>query len=89
MQLICLMFHEQTVLDIHRMTICIENHFSLNKMLLLIVGLWPYHRTKLIEFHQFFFTAILTNFKFCYRIGMFISLQLYYSLFNQYIVSHL
>ncbi|KAH0948760.1 hypothetical protein HN011_004045 [Eciton burchellii] len=44
------------------MAICIENHFSLNKILLLIAGLWPYHRTKLIDFQYFFFTAILTSF---------------------------
>ncbi|KAH0944342.1 Or9e65CTE, partial [Eciton burchellii] len=44
------------------MTICIENHFSLNKILLRIAGLWPYHRTKLIEFHHFFFSAILASF---------------------------
>jgi len=44
------------------MTISIENHFSLNRILLLIVGLWPYYRTKLIEFHHFFFTAILSSF---------------------------
>jgi hypothetical protein len=47
---------------VRRMTICIENHFSLNKILLLIAGLWPYHRTKLIDFQYFFFTAILTSF---------------------------
>jgi len=44
------------------MTISIEHHFSLNRILLLIVGLWPYHRTKLIDFHHFFFTAILSSF---------------------------
>jgi len=44
------------------MTISIKNHFSLNKILLLTIGLWPYHRTKLIEFHQILFTAILTSF---------------------------
>ncbi|KAH0948815.1 hypothetical protein HN011_008862 [Eciton burchellii] len=44
------------------MTICIENHFSLNKILLLIAGLWPYHRTILIDFHHFIFTTILTSF---------------------------
>jgi len=44
----------ETVFEIHRMMICIENHFSLNKMLFLTVGLWPYHRTKLVEFHFFF-----------------------------------
>jgi len=62
MQLLCLTFHDQMVLDIHRMTICIEDHFTLNKILFLIVGLWPYHRTKLVEFHFFFFLAILTSF---------------------------
>ncbi|KAH0948809.1 hypothetical protein HN011_008604 [Eciton burchellii] len=44
------------------MTICIENYLSLNKILLLTVGLWLYHRTKLVEFHLFFFTAFLTSF---------------------------
>jgi len=44
------------------MTISVEYHFSLNKILLLIVGLWPYHRTKLVEFHHIIFTAILSSF---------------------------
>jgi len=62
-QLLYLIFHDQTVLEnSSRMTICIENHFNLNKILLLIVGLWPYHRTKLTEFHHLFFTTILTSF---------------------------
>jgi len=76
MQFIRLMFHEQITLDIYRMTICIENHFTLNKMLLLTVGLWPYHRTKLIEFHQFFLTAILISF---------IVVQVYQSFINHII----
>jgi len=62
MQLLYLIFHDQIVLDIHGMTICIENHFSLNKIFFLTVGLWPYHRTKLVEFHFFLFVAILTSF---------------------------
>jgi len=53
---------DQTVFDIHRMTFCIENYFSLNKMLLLTVGLWPYHQKKLLEFQIFFFIAILTSY---------------------------
>ncbi|KAH0948813.1 hypothetical protein HN011_008858 [Eciton burchellii] len=45
------------------MTICIETqHFNLNKILLLTVGLWPYHRTKFVQCHVFLFTAILISF---------------------------
>lgn len=52
----------QTVFDARTM-ICIENeHFIINKFLLLIVGLWPYHRSKLVELQLFLFLTILISF---------------------------
>ncbi|XP_071575968.1 uncharacterized protein [Temnothorax nylanderi] len=36
-------------------------YFSLNKILLLAVGLWPYQRTKLVRFRFIFFLIILTT----------------------------
>ncbi|RLU21295.1 hypothetical protein DMN91_005668 [Ooceraea biroi] len=45
------------------MTICVvDQHFSLNKMLLRAVALWPYRRTKLIDFHVFLILVIFISF---------------------------
>ncbi|XP_026826131.1 uncharacterized protein LOC113562085 isoform X1 [Ooceraea biroi] len=45
------------------MTICVvDQHFSLNKILLRAVALWPYRRTKLIDFHLFLVLVILISF---------------------------
>lgn len=34
-------------------------YFNLNKILLLAVGLWPYQRTKFVQFRCIFFLTIL------------------------------
>ncbi|EZA47874.1 hypothetical protein X777_15249, partial [Ooceraea biroi] len=45
------------------MTICIvDQHFSINKILMRAVALWPYHRTKFVKFHLFLFFIILISF---------------------------
>ncbi|KAH0948808.1 hypothetical protein HN011_008603 [Eciton burchellii] len=42
--------------------IYIQTYFNLNRILMLAVGLWPYHRSKFIEFQMIFFFGILTSF---------------------------
>ncbi|KAL6418174.1 hypothetical protein ACFW04_012299 [Cataglyphis niger] len=43
--------------------ICIvTQYFNFNRILLLIVGLWPYQRTKLVLFQIILFFAILISF---------------------------
>ncbi|KAF3054247.1 Odorant receptor 331 [Nylanderia fulva] len=43
--------------------ICIETqHFKINRILLLLIGLWPYQRTFLIELQLITFLGILTTF---------------------------
>ncbi|EZA46661.1 hypothetical protein X777_03732 [Ooceraea biroi] len=45
------------------MAICVvQQYFSINKILFRAVALWPYHRTKLVEFHLTFFLVILISF---------------------------
>ncbi|XP_077264010.1 uncharacterized protein LOC143898422 isoform X1 [Temnothorax americanus] len=42
--------------------ICIETqYFSLNRILLLVMGLWPYKQSKLVRLHFIFFLSILTS----------------------------
>lgn len=53
-------FHGQTRVVSRRMMICIKTrHFRFNRLLLLSIGLWPYERTKLVEFHVTLFFGIL------------------------------
>ncbi|EZA48139.1 hypothetical protein X777_14321 [Ooceraea biroi] len=42
--------------------IYIQTHFNLNRILMLAVGLWPYQRSKFIEFQMILFFGILTSF---------------------------
>ncbi|XP_011345745.2 uncharacterized protein LOC105284145 isoform X1 [Ooceraea biroi] len=50
-------------LDIRSMTICVvDQHFSLNKILLRALALWPYHRTKLVELHLVLLFFIFISF---------------------------
>ncbi|XP_026828943.1 odorant receptor 4-like isoform X2 [Ooceraea biroi] len=43
--------------------ICIETqHFNINRILMLAVGLWPYQRSKFVEFHVFICYSILVSF---------------------------
>lgn len=37
-------------------------HFSINRILLLAVGLWPYHRSKLVQFQAVLFLSVITSF---------------------------
>ncbi|XP_071637170.1 uncharacterized protein [Temnothorax longispinosus] len=47
---------------VHRDMICIETqYFSLNRILLLVMGLWPYKQSKLVRLHFIFFLSILTS----------------------------
>ncbi|XP_026826125.1 uncharacterized protein LOC105285162 isoform X2 [Ooceraea biroi] len=63
MQTSYLVFLDQTFLDIRRMTISVvEQHFSISKILLRAVAIWPYHRTKLVKFHLILFHSILSSF---------------------------
>ncbi|KAH0949524.1 Or9e74CTE, partial [Eciton burchellii] len=43
------------------MMICIE-HFNVNRILMLAIGLWPYNRSKLVEFQLFVYYNILISF---------------------------
>ncbi|RLU21825.1 hypothetical protein DMN91_006201 [Ooceraea biroi] len=40
----------------------VEQHFSISKILLRAVAIWPYHRTKLVKFHLILFHSILSSF---------------------------
>ncbi|XP_032680471.1 uncharacterized protein LOC116848465 [Odontomachus brunneus] len=43
--------------------ICVEtDHFSINRILLLVVGLWPYQRSKLVRLQTIIIFAILMSF---------------------------
>ncbi|XP_019885675.2 odorant receptor 4-like [Camponotus floridanus] len=43
--------------------ICIKTqYFNLNRILLLAIGLWPYHQSKFVRFQAFLFFSILTSF---------------------------
>ncbi|XP_011163337.2 uncharacterized protein LOC105198346 isoform X2 [Solenopsis invicta] len=43
--------------------ICLETrHFNINRILLLIVGLWPYQRTPFVQFQLLLFFGTLTTF---------------------------
>ncbi|KAL6260655.1 hypothetical protein P5V15_008174 [Pogonomyrmex californicus] len=43
--------------------ICLETqHFKLNRLLLLVIGLWPYQESKLAQIHFIVFFSILTTF---------------------------
>ncbi|XP_025155331.1 uncharacterized protein LOC109504421 [Harpegnathos saltator] len=49
-------------LDVRKEMINIESqHFSLNRILLLAVGLWPYQRTKFVRFRVILFSSILMS----------------------------
>ncbi|XP_026826128.1 uncharacterized protein LOC105279430 isoform X2 [Ooceraea biroi] len=62
MQTSYLVFLDQTFLDIRRMTISVvEQHFSINKILLRAGAIWPYHRTKLVKFHLILVFSILSS----------------------------
>lgn len=58
-----LFFFHQTCVNSHGKMICLETqHFNINRMLLLIVGLWPYQRSFLIELQLILFFGILITF---------------------------
>jgi len=38
-----------------------SQYYSLNRILLLAVGLWPYQQTKFTQFQFIFFSAILST----------------------------
>ncbi|XP_024877007.1 uncharacterized protein LOC112457922 [Temnothorax curvispinosus] len=43
--------------------ICLETqHFNVNRILLLAVGLWPYQRSRIVELQLILFFGILTTF---------------------------
>ncbi|XP_011348437.1 odorant receptor 85b isoform X2 [Ooceraea biroi] len=45
-----------------RMTICLKTqHFNLNRILLLLVGLWPYEQSKLVHLQLILFFGILSS----------------------------
>jgi len=49
------------LIDAHRKMIRLESqYYSLNRILLLAVGLWPYQQTKFTQFQFIFFSAILS-----------------------------
>ncbi|XP_070152586.1 odorant receptor 30a-like isoform X1 [Polyergus mexicanus] len=49
-------------LDSHRKMICIvKQHFKLNRILLLTIGLWPYQQSLLVQFQRIFLISILTS----------------------------
>lgn len=52
-----------TCIDGHEEMLCIETqHFNINRILLLIIGLWPYQRSFLVELQLIVFFGILTTF---------------------------
>ncbi|XP_029659942.1 uncharacterized protein LOC115233578 [Formica exsecta] len=53
----------QTCVDSHREMIClVTQHFNINRILLLIIGLWPYQRSPLVEFQLIILYGTLMTF---------------------------
>jgi len=47
----------------HKMTISFEErYFSMNRIIMLIVGLWPYQQSKIVRLQVAFFLGILISF---------------------------
>ncbi|XP_072765622.1 uncharacterized protein [Anoplolepis gracilipes] len=58
-----LLFFPQTCIDSHREMICLETqHFNINRILLLTIGLWPYQRSLLVELQSILLFGILLTF---------------------------
>ncbi|XP_011705012.1 PREDICTED: uncharacterized protein LOC105460278, partial [Wasmannia auropunctata] len=52
----------QSYSEAHREMICIESqYFSLNRTLLIAVGLWPYKQSKFVRLQFIFFLSTLTS----------------------------
>lgn len=57
------LFFHQTCIDSHGKMISLETqHFNINRVLLLIIGLWPYQRSLLTELQLTLFFCILITF---------------------------
>jgi len=56
-------FYSQMHFDAYRVMIPLEiQYFSLNRILLLTIGLWPYKQSKVVLFQQILIFGILTSF---------------------------
>jgi len=56
------LLHNQSHLGRRREMIHLESqYFNLNKILLLVIGLWPYQQSKFTRFQFVFFSTILTT----------------------------
>jgi hypothetical protein len=57
------MFYFQIYLECRKMKISFEQrYFSFNRIVLLTIGLWPYHQTKIARFQVAIFLGILISF---------------------------
>lgn len=57
------LFRIKTCFIARREMICIRSqHFSLNKILFLVIGLWPYQQSRLTRLQTVLFLSILTSF---------------------------
>jgi len=53
----------QTYLSACEEMICLETqYFSVNRILLLVIGLWPYERSLIVQFQLISFLGTLTTF---------------------------
>lgn len=60
---LCPLFFHQTCTDHHVKMICLETqHFNINRILLLIIGLWPYQRSFLINLQLILLFGTLITF---------------------------
>ncbi|XP_077280791.1 uncharacterized protein LOC143907738 isoform X2 [Temnothorax americanus] len=62
-------------INLHKEMICIESlHISLNRFLLLVVGLWPYQQSKLVQIQLILFIGILASF-ILFQFAVFLTLK--------------
>jgi hypothetical protein len=58
-----IMLYFQTHCEAREMRISFEKrYFSLNRIILLVVGLWPYQQSKVVRFQSTLFLSILISF---------------------------
>lgn len=58
-----LFLHGQTRVNTRREMVClITRYFNVNRILLLMLGLWPYNQSKLTVLQQILLYSILTSF---------------------------
>lgn len=77
---ILVLFFCQMCIDSHGEMICLQTqHFNINRILLLIIGLWPYQRSPLVEFQLILFYGILMTF-IVFQVCQHLSVVYYYGI---------